>query len=140
MAARSLTGKNSEERPAPRYVGFCFCPIGTGLREAVAERFDAMLEAGALGEVGALVDQGLDADLPAMKAVGVRELSAALAGTLTLEEARTRAIAATRQYLKRQSTWLRHQVLAKEPDVHTWYAQYSYQLGEEIVRFLRNSR
>ncbi len=132
--------RDQKGEPGPALRWLVLLPDRDRLREAVATRFDAMLQAGALQEVETLVAQGLSDDLPAMKAVGVRELSAVLSGGLSLDEARTRAIAATRQYLKRQTTWLRHQVMAEEPRLHVWYAQYSYQLGAEIVRFLRDER
>ena len=72
-------------------------------------RFDAMLAAGALDEVRALLTRGLDAQLPVMKAVGVRELAAHLAGEITLDQAADLARQETRRYAKRQLTWLRNQ-------------------------------
>ena len=45
-----------------------------------------------------------------MKAIGVRELQAAMAGRLGFPEAIERAKIATRQYAKRQATWFRHQL------------------------------
>ena len=45
-----------------------------------------------------------------MKAIGVRELQAALAGQITMAVAIERAKIATRQYAKRQSTWFRNQL------------------------------
>lgn len=72
-------------------------------------RFDAMLAAGALEEVRALLARALDPDLPVMKAVGVRELERHLAGELTLEGAADLARQETRRYAKRQLTWLRNQ-------------------------------
>lgn len=73
-------------------------------------RFDAMLERGALDEVRELARLDLDPALPAMKAIGVRELQAALAGEMSFAEAIERAKTATRQYAKRQSTWFRNQL------------------------------
>lgn len=70
-------------------------------------RFDLMIEAGALDEVAALPNA--QSDLPALKALGVPPLAAFLAGTLTQDEAIERAVTATRQYAKRQYTWIRHQ-------------------------------
>ena len=57
----------------------------------------------------ALAARGLDPDLPAMKAIGVRDLQAAMANMITVEAAIERAKTATRQYAKRQATWFRHQ-------------------------------
>jgi tRNA dimethylallyltransferase len=72
-------------------------------------RFLAMVEAGALDEVAAMAARGLDPQLPALKAVGYRELAAHLAGELTLDEAVRRGQQETRRYAKRQLTWLRGQ-------------------------------
>jgi tRNA dimethylallyltransferase len=72
-------------------------------------RFDAMLAAGALDEVRALLARRLDPLLPVMKAVGVRELSAHLAGEIPLDQAADQARQETRRYAKRQLTWLRNQ-------------------------------
>ncbi len=80
------------------------------LRARIDARFDAMVEAGALEEVRALLALGLDPALPAMKAIGVPELAGHLLGSTTLEAALERAKAATRQYAKRQETWFRHQL------------------------------
>ncbi|KUM28073.1 tRNA dimethylallyltransferase [Mesorhizobium loti] len=76
----------------------------------IEARFDQMLDKGALDEVRQLMALGLAPDLPAMKAIGVRELQAALAGQMSFPEAIERAKVATRQYAKRQATWFRHQL------------------------------
>lgn len=76
----------------------------------IDRRFEAMMSEGAIDEVHALVEMDLDPAMPAMKAIGVRELAAVLAGDLEPEEAIARARAATRQYSKRQATWFRHQL------------------------------
>jgi tRNA dimethylallyltransferase len=75
----------------------------------IDERFDRMLERGAREEVAKLTKLGLDPALPAAKAIGVRELTAAAAGEISEQEAILRAKIATRQYAKRQSTWFRNQ-------------------------------
>ena len=72
-------------------------------------RFEAMVEARALDEVRALLGRNLAADLPAMKAVGVRELGGHVRGELRLEAAIALAQRETRRYAKRQLTWLRGQ-------------------------------
>ena len=79
------------------------------LHSRIEARFDGMMAAGAGHEVARIVALGLDPALPAMKAIGVPDLSDALAGRLSVAEAITRAKAATRQYAKRQSTWFRNQ-------------------------------
>lgn len=139
-SGRGLAAWQRETAPGLPLRWLVLLPEREHLRDAVALRFDAMLAAGALEEVRALAARNLDPALPALKAVGYRELAAHAAGDISLEEARSQAITATRRYLKRQTTWLRHQVIAAESQVEVWHAQYSYQLGQEIVTFLRNDR
>lgn len=85
-------------------------------REALYARCDMrllqMIQQGALDEVRALTARGLPSSLPAMKAVGVRELAAHLAGEQSMEEAIAAAQQETRRYAKRQMTWLRNQTPA----------------------------
>jgi len=85
-------------------------PDRADLVRRIELRFDRMVEEGVLDEVRAFTSLGLDPSLPATKAIGLRELQAALAGRMALEEAIARAKAATRQYAKRQATWFRHQL------------------------------
>jgi tRNA dimethylallyltransferase len=73
-------------------------------------RLHAMVAGGALDEVAALLARNLDPDLPAMKAVGVREFAAHLRGEATLEAALAAAQQETRRYAKRQMTWMRGQM------------------------------
>lgn len=75
-------------------------------------RFDAMLEAGALDEVRALLARQLGATLPVMRAVGVPELAGHLRGELELEGAAGAAKRATRNYIKRQLTWHRRHMIS----------------------------
>lgn len=77
------------------------------LRERIAARFTRMLDAGAVDEVRALLAMQLDPRLPAMKAIGVREIAAWLDGTMSREEMTLRSVTATAQYAKRQRTWFR---------------------------------
>ena len=77
------------------------------LRQRIATRFTAMLEQGAIEEVEAFLARDLDPTLPAMKAIGVREIGDWLAGTITRDEMIERSVTATRQYAKRQRTWFR---------------------------------
>jgi tRNA dimethylallyltransferase len=69
-----------------------------------------------------------------MKAHGVPELLRHLAGELTVEEAERRAVAVTRQYAKRQFTWLRHQ-MAKD---YVLEEQYSGSMSPAIANKIRH--
>jgi tRNA dimethylallyltransferase len=112
-SGRSITAWRQERgRPLIDRGSAHFFVIEPDRAELVARidaRFDAMIGHGALDEVGRLLALDLDPALPAMKAIGVRELAAAMAGELAFSEAIERAKIATRQYAKRQATWFRHQ-------------------------------
>jgi len=83
----------------------------TVLHERIEARFRAMLADGFLDEVrGLYARDDLHSELPAMRAVGYRQAWAWLAGEIGHEEMLERAIVATRQYAKRQLTWLRAEV------------------------------
>jgi tRNA dimethylallyltransferase len=79
---------------------------------AIEARFEAMLAAGALEEVRRLLEHGYSEELPIMRALGVAPLAAHLRGTLSLEAAAMTAKTQTRQYAKRQATWLRRNMRA----------------------------
>jgi tRNA dimethylallyltransferase len=72
-------------------------------------RFAAMLERGAVMEVERLLARELDPLLPVMGAIGVREIAAWLRGELDRDAMIAAAQQATRNYAKRQFTWLRNQ-------------------------------
>ena len=75
----------------------------------LASRFDNMLAGGALEEVAAMLPYWRE-DLPAFRAIGAPELAGHLRGEINLETARERAIAATRQYARRQRKWFRQKM------------------------------
>jgi len=77
------------------------------LRERIAQRFGSMFESGAVEEVKALLALDLDPSLPAMKAIGVREIAGWLEGKISRQRAIDLAVTATHQYAKRQRTWFR---------------------------------
>ena len=80
----------------------------TVLARRIERRFDDMVAAGFTDEVRALRGRNdLAPTTPAMRAVGYRQIWAFLDGAYAWQEARTRALAATRQLAKRQLTWLR---------------------------------
>ena len=89
-------------------------PPREDLYQRCEERFVEMLEAGALEEVRTLAERAarknLDPALPIFKALGYPALSDHLRGGVTLEEAVAKSQQQTRNYVKRQVTWLRHQL------------------------------
>ncbi len=78
------------------------------LRQRIALRFEQMLEQGFRQEVEQLIARGdLKDDLPAVRAVGYRQMWQYLQGGMDFDEMKFRGITATRQLAKRQMTWLR---------------------------------
>lgn len=78
------------------------------LHHRIEARFHAMLEQGLVAEVQRLYGRGdLHRDLPALRAVGYRQVWDYLAGDCDYTVMVERALAATRQLAKRQLTWLR---------------------------------
>ncbi len=119
---------------SPELLTFVFLPPRAILYQACDRRFERMLAEGAIEEAKALLDRGLAPDLPAMKAVGVREIEAYLRGEI--DRARLAALGqqSTRRYAKRQYTWFRHQV----PAAMIIEAQFSESLSYEIFTKIRD--
>lgn len=96
--------------PLPyRLLGFGLMPAERGwLHERIAQRFEQMLREGLVEEVHALrARYRLDAGLPSMRCVGYRQVWEMIEGRLPAAELRERGIFATRQFAKRQITWLK---------------------------------
>jgi tRNA dimethylallyltransferase len=101
------------------------------LAARIERRFDAMVAAGLVAEVERLRARGdLTLEMPSMRAVGYRQIWGYLDKTYDWEEARRRAIVATRQYAKRQLTWLRG-----DPRCEVW-AAFGSDLVARCVRHL----
>jgi tRNA dimethylallyltransferase len=122
------TGRGLKEWQAERAGGIGECvnlhpaillPDRQALYERCDRRFARMIDAGAIGEVEALLTRGLDPALPVMRAIGVPEIAGYLRGEWPLDEALVRGAQATRNYAKRQFTWLRHQLPADWPRQET---------------------
>lgn len=90
-------------------VQMAICPQDRAVLHArIASRFELMMRDGMLAEVAGLRARGnLHTDLPALRAVGYRQLWGHLNGDYSLDEGVQKAIVATRQLAKRQLTWLR---------------------------------
>jgi tRNA dimethylallyltransferase len=90
-------------------------PDQDGYAARIDRRFEAMLTQGAMERLG------LPAELPVMRALGVAPLAACLGGRMSLAEAAERAQTETRQYAKRQRTWLGRNMMS-------WKAFYAQQM------------
>jgi tRNA dimethylallyltransferase len=131
---RSLAGYQATNERAPyRFLPLLFLPPREILYAACDARCRRMLESGALEEVAALRALRLDPGLPALKALGVRELGALLSGEIGRTDALLMFQRATRQYAKRQYTWFRNQLSA----AHVFGTQFSESLAPEIFTLIR---
>jgi tRNA dimethylallyltransferase len=101
------------------------------LRQRITERADAMLAAGLVAEVQALLGRGIAPDAPGLDGVGYREVVQALLGRHDRDRLFDAIVSATTRYAKRQETWFRHQL---EGDVLTLDAtRPASELAAEIV-------
>lgn len=106
LGDRLAAAARQQQRRAARWL---IVDPGAALHDAIAGRIDAMLAAGWVEEVRALVGQ-VPADAPAWNACGYREIRDVVEGRRTLDDARRAILVSTRQYAKRQRTWFRHQL------------------------------
>ncbi|HWU68572.1 MAG TPA: tRNA (adenosine(37)-N6)-dimethylallyltransferase MiaA [Stenotrophobium sp.] len=107
-------------------------PQRAELHARIERRLLQMMQDGFFEEVEALHRRGdLHPALPSIRAVGYRQLWASLDGECSREEAVQRCLAATRQFAKRQLTWLR-----REPDVH-WLDSTAANLTGQAMNLLK---
>jgi tRNA dimethylallyltransferase len=101
-------------------------------------RFEAMLDAGAVAEVETLLARELDPDLPVMRAIGVPEIAAWLAGEIEADVVVASGQQATRNYAKRQFTWFRRQPPADWPRARPGYESENIDIDGHFASLLRN--
>lgn len=114
---KTITAHNRETQALPpRYdavwIGLQFSDRGE-MRDLIDRRVDRMAEAGLRDEVLALLNRGLPRRATALQAIGYKEFLAVLEGRATEAEALAEVKLRSRQYAKRQLTWLR-----RNPDIH----------------------
>ena len=118
---RSLADWQRQPGPAGargrRRFGCWCCPSAQTLPRGIDARFDAMLAAGALDEVRGLLRSASSPELPVMRALGVAPLASAPRRRRSRRRRRQRAKAETRQYAKRQLTWLRRNMISWKSDL-----------------------
>jgi tRNA dimethylallyltransferase len=100
-------------------------------------RFEAMLDQGAIAEVETLLARGLDPELPVMRAIGVPEIAAWLAGEIEADEVVASGSQATRNYAKRQFTWFRRQPPPDWPRVHPDWESENIDIEAAFASLLR---
>lgn len=140
LSGRSLSEWQLETSPARKsydFIKIALIPEPRAvLHERISERLDLMLNAGFVDEVRSLMARrGLTAEHGSMRAVGYRQYWSYLKGDIDLDEARTKALAATRQLAKRQLTWLRSEkaIYTVNPLETDAYATISSQLADREI-------
>jgi len=117
---KTITQHNEETKSLPKK--YDSVTIGLAFRDRedmkalIDRRVDLMIKEGLPDEVRALRDAGIPRDSTALQAIGYKELLPALDGEKSIEEAAEEIKLRSRQYAKRQLTWLR-----RNPDIHWIY-------------------
>lgn len=113
-----LLAESQQQKPPYEMLQIALLPSDRAvLHERIAQRFDAMLQAGLDEEVRRLREKyNLSLDLPSMRCVGYRQTWEAQEGMIPQKELRDRGIFATRQLAKRQITWLGNSFTAENFD------------------------
>ena len=104
--------RETPDRYDALYIGLSFRDR-QDLRERIDRRVDVMVEQGLLDEVQALLGSGLPRDTTALQAIGFKQFLAVADGTTAVADAVEEVKLRSRQYAKRQLTWLR-----RNPDIH----------------------
>lgn len=95
------------EYPTFRSLKVGISPTVLDLDRNLAVRCDTMIAEGWIEEVREILATGLPLSAPAWRAIGYYTLVELIEGRIELDEARRQIVLLTRQYAKRQRTWLR---------------------------------
>jgi len=130
----SLLAKEIENDLPCRPVKIVLTPADRALlHRRIEQRFQLMLEQGFVAEVEGLRQrEDLHAELPAIRAVGYRQVWEHLEGQLDYDAMIERGVIATRQFAKRQLTWLKH-----EPEEATFTLQFDEKPGQILAQVLK---
>jgi tRNA dimethylallyltransferase len=110
LSGKTLSVLHEQTKPSSEsFVALAWSPADRAvLHQRIVDRFMQMMQLGFLDEVRCLYERSdFDAELPAYRAVGYRQLLDHLLGKVSLEVAVDRGIIATRQLARRQLIWLR---------------------------------
>lgn len=102
------------------------------LYSRIDQRIDEMIERGFISEVADLLDRGYTRSLPAMSAIGYREIAAYLSGEISLEEALIQMRRMSRQFVRRQANWF------KETDPNIKWFDATTLTIEEVVKYIHS--
>ena len=112
ISAHDRKSRETPDRYDALYIGLSFRDR-QDLRDRIDRRVDVMVEQGLLDEVQTLLSSGLPRDATALQAIGFKQFLAVADGTAAVADAVEEVKLRSRQYAKRQLTWLR-----RNPDIH----------------------
>lgn len=130
------TGRIQDAPSDMRFFALSILPPREDLYDSANERFDRMLDNGAIEEVAALLARAPAEDFPLLKAVGVPPIRAYIGEEIDRERMTELGKRDTRRYAKRQLTWFRHQFIP-QMTIQTKYSEYNLdKTFSEIRNFL----
>jgi len=129
------TGKMFSDQRKKQKFGFKFKVIGLTrdreeLYQRVDERIVQMFENGFVDEVRALLDQGYHPELPALSAIGYKEVIGYLQGNIRLDEVVLLMKRRTRSYIRRQANWFK----LKDERIK-WFEMHDG-VGQEVLDYI----
>ncbi len=107
VTGRPISAQQGREPPRYRCLILGLTAAREGLYARADIRVDRMIEAGLLRETSALLETGLDPEVPALTGIGYRQMIEHLQGRCSLEEARERIKTTTHRFIRQQNTWFR---------------------------------
>ncbi len=134
------TGVRFSEQRLKKESPYSLCILGLKidrkeLYQRIDARIDRMIANGLLGEVKGLLEKGYSPDLPALSAIGYREMASVLKGDLTLDQARLQMKKLTHQFVRRQANWFKE----SDPAIH-WIenGENSIDMAVGIIQHRKN--
>ena len=104
--------KKSTQHPSFQQKTILLLPERDQLNKRADQRVIDMVNHGAIDEIKALLANVVSSDAPIFRALGAKPFFAYLCQQLSRQQAIAQTQCATRQYIKRQFTWFRHQITA----------------------------
>ena len=126
-----ISEHNKEQRQKQSPYRFLYAVLTCDRKELydrIDKRVDMMLNAGLVGEVQNLIDNGVKKDMTSMQGLGYKEIAAYLTGEYDLDMAVNILKRDTRHFAKRQLTWY------KREKVVTYFNKDEYDTEDDLVR------
>ena len=125
MTGRLFSAQQCRNEPPYRTLLIGLTRPRQELYARIDARIQAMLDMGFVDEVRTLLARGYSPELPAMSAIGYKQIAAYLQGEYSLEEAVTLIKRLTRKFVRRQANWFK----ADDPQIH-WFSMEDHPLPQ----------